>query len=366
MGKLSFFLLFVFFFQSRDFSGILKRLMVAVKDQVFLSDLIPKAFALMKVLLDSNFTGESIRSVCTFLVSTLPKGAYHIYYYTKLFITISLKDTEIKQKACGNTNPFSDIPRIITNSKLEDTPSHTIHIRNGLLEMLFDILCGSSSNSKTKIFLSNITTRWIMLFFDRNIHPHTAVLASRILARLMYDQDVMYTERMKEGFVVLSNLLCSYSHIHQIYHSLFAILCGVDVSLVSIDSKLDLPTLTSLFGPDSSSKKRSMCPDVLIVILRMLKQSMSHLVLVNEKCISDPPPAAATSSATTTDTNIASSSNLPLENSTGKNKEHIICFNNAKCLTLPTKRICKLQVNSRGSDNYCTLFINMLQEFGRY
>ena len=121
-----------------------------------------------------------------------------------------------------------------------------------------------------------------MLFFDRHIHPFTAVLASRILARLMFDQDMIYRDRLKEGFIVLSHLLANYGHVKQIYISLFAILFGSDVSLVSLDAPFDTATLLGLYK-SNESKRRSFCPDVLLVIMAMMRTSMNALVEVNHR-----------------------------------------------------------------------------------
>ncbi|KAJ3226432.1 hypothetical protein HK099_004885 [Clydaea vesicula] len=251
----------------------------AMKMQLFSDSLMQDAMNLLKILVQGNFTAEMVRHICTFLVATLPKSengdAFKLNIGRRTLLTSSV------------ITPVSEtvnFPKIIFNSKEEEIPNYHVALRNYLLNMILEVLCESKqSNVKTKVFLSAITTKWVLLFFQKNLHPYTVVLATKVLARLMYNQETVYIDRFKEGFVVLSDLLTSHCYNYEIFHSLLSIFCGTDISLVPYNTSGDVATLMALYKLSDSSKKKTLCSEVAFVIVELIKAIVNSLIFVTEK-----------------------------------------------------------------------------------
>lgn len=122
------------------------------------------------------------------------------------------------------------------------------------------------------LFLKSITTKWLMLFFGKNLHPYTVVLSSRILSSLIFNHSPSL-ERFKESFGVLRKLLSSYSHFLQVYPSIICIFTGHDISDVPIDSEFSLNFFKSLLR-----FKNVGCPEIILVISGMVRQNTLYLI----------------------------------------------------------------------------------------
>ncbi|KAJ3091789.1 hypothetical protein HK102_013434 [Quaeritorhiza haematococci] len=251
--------------------GIVKRFLGAIRYQPTKENLLSDILSLLKVFVQTNFTPEVVRALCTFLVSTLPKDG--VVDRGDGFQQPQHKQTNTTGK--DQPSVAQSIPRTIMDAKTEESQSYNVLIRNSILELLLEVMSESQEHSAR--FATSITTRWVLLFFERNLHPYTVVLTSRIFARMMVTQDAAYASRFRDGFVIMAGLLSHYHNVRQLYHALFAVLCGTDISRISMDAAFDLPSLLAMYKPADPTRKRNGSSDVLRVILSMAKATVESI-----------------------------------------------------------------------------------------
>ncbi|KAI9203243.1 uncharacterized protein BJ171DRAFT_624220, partial [Polychytrium aggregatum] len=257
--------------------AIVKRLLMALRAQIILPELIPGLFEVMPLLVKARFTIDIARSICIFLMSTIRKDD-----------TKSLAEPEFrgrKPSLLSNSlrinmkklSPSTNF--VITDAaRWKKQPTYSALIRTTLLKMLLDILCDNRGPVNYALkFTEFITSGWIMLFFDRHLDPYTIVLSIRIFAKILQTQDSAHAPRMKENFTILSKLLLPFYHVIQIYPSLLAILTGTEIGIVPLDSGYDLPSLIALYKPTDLARKRLTCPEVIKVLMSILRRSIMVL-----------------------------------------------------------------------------------------
>ncbi len=54
---------------------IVKRILFFIRGQIFPDDMLPTLIKLLQVFVKENFSVDVIRWICTFIISTLPKGS---------------------------------------------------------------------------------------------------------------------------------------------------------------------------------------------------------------------------------------------------------------------------------------------------
>lgn len=89
-------------------------------------------------------------------------------------------------------------------------------------------------------FARVITTKWSLLFLmSSRSHPLAAVLSLRILARVLQTQDHGFVTRFAhsdDGFLVLRKAVANFWHCSQVYTTLFALLCDIDITTIPLET----------------------------------------------------------------------------------------------------------------------------------
>ncbi|KAF9990192.1 hypothetical protein BGZ79_004858, partial [Entomortierella chlamydospora] len=111
-------------------------------------------------------------------------------------------------------------------------------------------------------------------------NPFGAVLAMRILARLLYTQGAAYLSKFKAsyGFLVLQSYIPQFWNVVPMIHVVLCILLGVDVCDVPLRTPLDSETLHTLYGESFESVSRVPCLDILPTLMAMLKNGVAAAV----------------------------------------------------------------------------------------
>ncbi|KAF9391989.1 hypothetical protein CPC16_003703 [Podila verticillata] len=228
----------------------------------------------MKTVVFNHFSTETVRNLATFLVSTLKQTN------SIRSLSVSSRHPDMKSedldgsKASLNIDILSD-PR---EKPLPSTMKHAV-MGNAIMEMLEQILCERGNVDYVHKFATTITNKWTLLFIENPGNPYGAVLAMRILARLLFTQGPAYLAKFRAsyGFLVLQSYIPQFWNVVPMIHVVISILLGVDVCDVPLRAPLDTETLHTLYG-DAPEANRTICPDILPTIMVMLKNGVAAAV----------------------------------------------------------------------------------------
>lgn len=203
---------------------------------------------LFKQYLRGSFEVDSLRSVWSFLLSTLPK-------YEE-------KTEEFRWTLSSNLLPVSDA----TRTKLL--------MRNSILTVLLDLVTENTSFLGT--FINAVSFRWVLLFCGPYVDPVTVYLALKIL--MLMKLDINVAESLNEsGYEVLSRSMAFYHDIIPIYILLLNMLFGKEESHLPQDYQFNTPTLLALFKPSDKAGSH-MSGGAILPIIRLINASSEFIL----------------------------------------------------------------------------------------
>lgn len=115
--------------------------------------------------------------------------------------------------------------------------------------------------------------------------PRIVLLAIKILARLLVVHGGAYSKKFAEkngGYILIEHHLNRWWNIPALWPICFSILFGVDHAFLELTMPLDLSGLTKLFLAEGNDVK-IVFPDMLPVIMKMLKSGMRSIVVPAQK-----------------------------------------------------------------------------------
>ncbi|KAG0255863.1 hypothetical protein DFQ27_006020 [Actinomortierella ambigua] len=230
----------------------------------------------MKTVVFNHFSTETVRNIATFLVSTLKQTSGS----TRTMSTSSSKRSDSKSEDSDDAGAFKklDILMDIRGTALPPTMKHSV-MGNAVMEMLEQILCDQGNIDYVHKFAATITNKWTLLFLDNPHNAYGAVLAMRILSRLLHTQGSTYTGkfRMSDGFLVLQTHIPQFWNVVPMIHVVLATLLGVDICQIPPQAPLDMATLNSLYK-ESGEANRVPCPEIMPTLMNMLKNGVAAAV----------------------------------------------------------------------------------------
>ncbi|KAJ3211572.1 hypothetical protein HDU67_004427 [Dinochytrium kinnereticum] len=264
--------------------GMTRKLLLMIQAQVITEDLLPDVIVLLKAFLKSSFSAEAVRSFCTFIMATLPKDgdkgnerlaagaawrSRSNTYSSRAANIANIKQLHIEAK--------KTVPKLITEPKSIEGKSRIVMLRNLLMEVLLDLINDPAGEYAIQ-FANIITSRWILLFFNKNLDVYTVVIATRILSRLCLTMNPAYSSsKFREGFLILGNDLMESAFVMDIFPSLFSILCGSDISPLPIGTDYELGNLLGIVKPADLTKKRNLSPDAMRIIALQIRRMVEAL-----------------------------------------------------------------------------------------
>ncbi|KAF9180715.1 hypothetical protein BGZ50_006032 [Haplosporangium sp. Z 11] len=239
---------------------------------------LPQYVDAMKTVVFNQFSTETVRNLATFLVSTLKQGASNRSCSVSSPRQAGMRADDFEgAKASLNVDIVTD-PK---ESSVAPAPSHKHAVMgNAIMEMLEQILCERSNVDYVHKFATTITNKWTLLFIENADNPYGAVLAMRILSRLLYTQGPAYLAKFRAsyGFLVLQSHIPQFWNVVPMIHVVISILLGVDVCDVPLRAPLDNDTLHMLYGDSVEATSRVACPDILPTLMIMLKNGVAAAV----------------------------------------------------------------------------------------
>lgn len=114
------------------------------------------------------------------------------------------------------------------------------------------------------------------------------MLATKILARLLVIHGGGYSKKFADkngGYIVMKHQLRRWWSVPIMWPICFSFLFGRDIGTLNLDRPFDLPELRNLFFPDGEAQ--ILFPEMLSVILEMVKSGTRNLVLSSEATETD-------------------------------------------------------------------------------
>ncbi|KAM0748128.1 beach-domain-containing protein [Meredithblackwellia eburnea MCA 4105] len=204
---------------------ITRKLLFALRASYFDDSLTREVVDLLLIIVRAHFNTESVRHLATFLTATLCQV--------------------IEKPARINGAPTQPTPATVDPSKsfvldAEAVDQGSLRAPLRVLKGLHDLLLNPDSENELTKFAKVITSKWALLFvLDKSAHPYAAVLAVRILVRLLQSQGNAYITKFVnsiDGFSILRAGIPHLWQFGQIHLALFSLLHGHDITVVSLDA----------------------------------------------------------------------------------------------------------------------------------
>lgn len=216
--------------------------------------MLPEAINTLKLFTGSYFSVDVIKALCSATSITLPKASGKNYN----MIISSLQENENSQKK-----------RILSDTSVITESNYQIKVRNSLLQMIYELMTLNQENINK--FGTNISVKWTFMFMEISLHPHTIVIASRILTVLSLNGF-----QQNSSYHILKRLMSHHGKIQMLYSCWLAILIGANIALIPFSFTF-AETLANI-QQYIKVKGRLIHGEIFPVILRMLQQVVRELI----------------------------------------------------------------------------------------
>ncbi|KAG6320460.1 hypothetical protein E4U22_003270 [Claviceps purpurea] len=222
-----------------EVTGIVKRLLDAMKGEAVSEDVVTHFMLAFEVLVKSNLSPEVMRSL-------------------SLFVTYALHTPPtIKQRP---SKPLVSLSQ-------PDMPGARVKVAAEPARF-------STSPTGTKFLTKRqLGTQWLLYLLSED-DSEIVIQGCRILTRLLITHGSGYTSKFSRksgGFIVMANKLKRFWGNAKLWPICFSILFGYDVANIALDRAVDLNSLLTVF-----SKKKIAYPEALIIITSMLQHGLKE------------------------------------------------------------------------------------------
>ncbi|KAF2398110.1 beach-domain-containing protein [Trichodelitschia bisporula] len=254
-----------------------KRLLDALKGELFSIDVFPDFMEAFISLLKCNISGDNLRSLALFVTYALHDSRAFPGRSRSHKSNVRSASVASKPKSEAST-PYSASPG--TDGKAAaDMPKYEVGVK--ILEMYTDIICDPSNAEPMNKFAKTVTNKWILYLLDEH-DPRVVFLATKLLARLLIAHGPHYVKKFSEksgGFVIMKQRLKSWWNMPALWTICFAILFGQDVGHINFDEDFNHFTLAEIF---SRKSVQVVYPEAFQVITSMLEYGLRAIVDNNE------------------------------------------------------------------------------------
>ncbi|KAL9101653.1 MAG: hypothetical protein Q9163_003109 [Psora crenata] len=245
---------------------VVRKWLEALADQSFTSTTLKYFIDTFRVLLNRNFSADTMRSLALYVT--------HSIYKPKLspLELARKKSVDLRKSAKSGRQTVSGTalgPRRNSNPELSRW-----QIALEILKMYTDLLCQSGDSSTIKRFARTVTNKWL-LYLLADVETPVAILAAKILSRLLVVSGTTYMQKFVEktgGIVIMRNRLQRLWYQHTVWQICFAILFGQDIATIDFTKNFDRFGLPDAFA--TGSECAVVYPDILPVIMAMLQNGL--------------------------------------------------------------------------------------------
>lgn len=146
-----------------------------------------------------------------------------------------------------------------------------------IMQTLHDILLAPNRKQELDKFAQIITTKWMLLFLlDKHAHPFSAVLALRILVRILQTQGPAFVAKFgnsTDGFSVMRVAIPHLWNFGQVQLALFALLHGRDIATLPLDAPFEAAT----FSSSSAEVPSKLAPEAVRIIIACLGKGLKEV-----------------------------------------------------------------------------------------
>ena len=218
--------------------------------------MLDEVVGLLLLVVRAHFTTESVRHIATFLTATLCQGESFIldskevvseWDFMNPVVDPPKRASLLTATPVQVTSALSPTPPISTvdpsTSFVLDASAVDVGASRAPLEVLIglhNLLLGPDSDSELAKFAKVITAKWSLLFLlDKTAHPFAAVLALRILVRLLQSQGPAFVSKFTnslDGFSIMRAAVPHLWQYGQIHLAFFSLLHGHDITTIPLDA----------------------------------------------------------------------------------------------------------------------------------
>ncbi|KAI5791858.1 hypothetical protein EDC01DRAFT_616117 [Geopyxis carbonaria] len=251
---------------------IVKKLLFALKGEMFAREILPDFLAAFKALVRSNMSADVLRSLSLFITYSLHKQNPNR--------PLRVKKSNVMLKRQGTSPKTGTVGPIGLSGNLNE---EDIFSRQQLgvlvLEMYHDLLCEDGNGTgNLKKFAKTVTNKWLLYLLAEN-DPKVVVLGTKIIARLLVVHGGSYVSKFGSktgGFVIMKNRLRRWWNAAPLWPICFCILFGQDVTNIDTERPLELFALLEAFS--EGGKAKVVYPEILPVISAMMKAGLAVVV----------------------------------------------------------------------------------------
>ncbi|KAI9814551.1 MAG: hypothetical protein M1832_005731 [Thelocarpon impressellum] len=249
---------------------IVRRLLDALKSEVFSKETFPAFMDAFKSLVRCNLSTEVLRSLALFVTYALHKSdlpSVKTLRPKHSIMQIRRRRTDNLVSAGGIPSPPSELDPNQSGTKQElSRPLVGLKV----LEMFSALLCDEQESATIKKFAKTVTNKWLLYILAEE-ESSVVVLGAKILARLLVVHGSNYVSKFalkSGGFVIMKQRLQRWWCIPGLWPILFAILFNRDVASCDFTQPFEPYSLLETFNADGKAKV--IYPEVLPVITAML------------------------------------------------------------------------------------------------
>lgn len=258
-------------------AGVSKKLLEALKAEEFTERALHLFISAYKTLMQSYSSADLLRSLALFITYSIHKPTPPAKLQKKKSIRFLAGSRQSEASA----------------DKAEKYVS-SLTVAVEMLRMYCSFLCDSHDLLPVKRFAKAVTNKvcqldstrsdlltflqWLLYLMCED-EPQIVVLATRILARLIAVHGNSYNKKFTEktgGYVIMHHRLRRWWNVPGLWPSCFAILFGIDVSVINVDNRFEPSCFTGFL---SDANQRVVFPEMLPVIASMLQGGVEGVLL---------------------------------------------------------------------------------------
>lgn len=277
-----------FVLTSDSISGIIKRLLDALKGETISEDILPHFMNSFESLVKSNYNAEVHRSLALFVT----------YAFHKTWSSLPRTPRAMMPPSRSSTPGISSRRPLLDPTASASPVASSKFLRKkqlgiNILEMYTRLLCTKGSSADIRKFAKTVTNKvtfdglpnkkafalttdqWLLYLLAED-DPEVVVCGAKILARLLATQPPAYTSKFSTktgGFSIMAHRLKQWWDIPMLWSILFSILFGIDVAQIDSGRPFELSGLLEIFG-----NSRVIFPDVIPVISAMLQHGLRDIL----------------------------------------------------------------------------------------